>query len=195
MISQVPEIAQLRNRILREWRRGVLLLDVIERQQFVDLVRVEAGEAQIKVRFLDLLEFQGKEFFVPVGPAYGPVHHQPKCFHMGSGPLVAEDDRDFRYPEFSRGLQTQVPVQHLAVAACENRNLESEFADAAAHAIHGGIVLSGISWVFDEPFDRPSFNALLHNRRNHASPCKIEMCEGSFGGCALRSPCEPNLPL
>ena len=42
-----------------------------------------------------------------------------------------------------------VAVDNLAVAAGQNRNFETKFPDATAHAIHGGIVLSGISSVKD----------------------------------------------
>ena len=46
-------------------------------------------------------------------------------------------------------------IYHLAVAACQHGNLEAEFADAAAHAIHDGVVLAGITSVEDEAVNRP----------------------------------------
>src|SRR5258706_135890 len=43
-----------------------------------------------------------------------------------------------------------MPVDDLAVASNQARNLEPELADRRAHAIHGGIILARISWIFDE---------------------------------------------
>jgi hypothetical protein len=40
-------------------------------------------------------------------------------------------------------------VHHFAVAAGEHRDLETELADAAAHAIHYGVVLPGVACVQD----------------------------------------------
>jgi hypothetical protein len=51
-----------------------------------------------------------------------------------------------------------VAIDHFAVAAGEHGDLEPELADAAAHAIDGGIVLTGISGVEDQPVDRPDLD-------------------------------------
>jgi hypothetical protein len=44
-------------------------------------------------------------------------------------------------------------VNYLAVAASQHGDFEAEFPDAAAHAIHGGVVLSRIANIEDQPFD------------------------------------------
>jgi len=81
-------------------------------------------------------------------------------------------------------------IDNFAVAANQAWNFEAELTDASAHSIHGSIVLAWILRVFYKPFDRPTLNALRFVLRNHASPSRNEMCEGSFGGCALRWPVE-----
>jgi len=43
-----------------------------------------------------------------------------------------------------------VAVYHLAIATSEYRNLEAELADAAAHAIHDGVVLARIAGIEDQ---------------------------------------------
>ena len=47
--------------------------------------------------------------------------------------------------QLARGLDPQMPVHHLAVAACQHRNLEAELADAAAHPVNYGFVFAGIA--------------------------------------------------
>jgi len=133
-------------------------------------------------------QFHESEFARPKA-----VDHQPERFDLRGSPLVAEDYRDFLDSELARGLQPEVAIHHFTVAASEHWDLEAKLADTAAHAIHGSIVLAWISRVFYQPFDRPSLNALRLVLRNHASPSKTEMCEGSFVGCALRWPVELSL--
>src|SRR5579871_3151509 len=49
-------------------------------------------------------------------------------------------------------------VHHLAVAARQHGTLKSKFADATAHAIHGGIVLAGVAGVVDQPVYGPDLH-------------------------------------
>jgi hypothetical protein len=51
-----------------------------------------------------------------------------------------------------------VAINDFAVAAGQDRNLEAELTDAAAHAIHDGVVLPGIPRVEDELVDGPALN-------------------------------------
>jgi hypothetical protein len=74
--------------------------------------------------------------------------------------LLAKEHRHFGDAELARGLQTQVSVDDFTVAAGKHRDFEAELADAAAHAIDGGIVLAGVPGVEDELVDWPQLNAL-----------------------------------
>jgi hypothetical protein len=49
-------------------------------------------------------------------------------------------------------------VDHLAVAAGQHGTLEAEFPEAAAHAIHGGVILARVAGIEDEPVDGPALN-------------------------------------
>ena len=60
--------------------------------------------------------------------------------------------------QLARGLQPQMAIDHLAVAAGQHRDLEAELPDAAAHAIDRGVVLAGIACVEDQLVDRPDLN-------------------------------------
>ena len=60
--------------------------------------------------------------------------------------------------QLARGLQAQVAIDDFAVAARQHGNLEAELADAAAHAIDGGVVLAGIAGVENELIDRPDLD-------------------------------------
>ena len=169
-------------------------------EQVVDLLGVEAGEAEVEVRRVEFLQFEREQFLVPVGPGDRAVHHQPEGLHLRRRPLVAEDHRHFGDAQLARGLQAEVAVDDLAVAAREHRDLESELADAAAHAIHRGVVLSGIARVKNKLVDRPLLEccATVLEKPCHTSSRKIELVEDSFGGCALRWPdrtlaSDPNL--
>jgi hypothetical protein len=76
------------------------------------------------------------------------------------GVTLAEimEHRHFRDTQFLCRLQPKMTVDHLAVAAGQDWNLEAEFADAAAHPVHGGIVLPRVADVEDQPFDWPELN-------------------------------------
>jgi hypothetical protein len=72
-------------------------------------------------------------------------------------------------PSFSRGLQPQVTIHDFAVASNQAWDFEAEFADRCAHAIHGGIVLSGVAGVENQTIDWPDLNFRRRRRRNHPS--------------------------
>jgi hypothetical protein len=61
-------------------------------------------------------------------------------------------------------------VDDFAVTAGQDGNLETKFPDAAAHAIHGSIVLARVAGVENEFVYWPQFDTLRHDLRNHASP-------------------------
>jgi hypothetical protein len=48
-----------------------------------------------------------------------------------------------------------VAIDDLAIAAGEQRDLESELAERSAHAIYRGVVFPGITGVGDEALDGP----------------------------------------
>jgi hypothetical protein len=62
--------------------------------------------------------------------------------------------------QFARGPEAQVPVHHLAVASNQARNFDAKYADRLAHAIHGPVVLPGVSWIWMKPVDRPNLDLL-----------------------------------
>ena len=149
---------------------------------------------EVEIRGVEFLQLEREQFLVPVGPGDGAVHHQPEGLHLRRRPLVAEDHRHFGDAKLARGFQPKVAVDDFAVAAGEHRDLEAELADAAAHAIDGGVVLARIAGVEDELVDRPLLNARRCRLRNHSTPRrKLSWLEDSFGGCALRWPVEPRL--
>ncbi len=97
------------------------------------------------------------------GPCDGAIHHQAEGLHLGlastrrrgsPGLIVSPPG----HAQLARGLQPEVTVHHLAVAARQHRNLEAELADAAAHAIDRGVVLAGIACVEDQSVDRPNLD-------------------------------------
>src|ERR1035438_2787417 len=61
-----------------------------------------------------------------------------------------------------------MPVDHVAIAAGQYRDLEAEFADAAAHAINDSIILAGIAGVENQLVNRPIFDARLCG--DHSTP-------------------------
>jgi hypothetical protein len=61
-------------------------------------------------------------------------------------------------PELTRGLDPQVAVYDLAIAAREHRNFEAEFANAGTHAIDDCVVFSWISRVQNQAINRPDLD-------------------------------------
>jgi hypothetical protein len=49
-------------------------------------------------------------------------------------------------------------IHYFSIAAREDRDFETEFTDAGAHAIHGGVVLARIAGVEDQLVDGPDLN-------------------------------------
>ena len=68
MRTQVPKVSSPGNGRIREWRCRVGLLFIVESQQLVYFTNVKSGETQIEIRFLILLQFERKQFLIPIGP-------------------------------------------------------------------------------------------------------------------------------
>ena len=86
-----PQVAKAGYGSHRQRRRGVGSLLVGNRQQPIDLARIEAGQAEIVIGLAQLLEFQGQQFFVKGGPGRGSIHQQPERFDLSIRPLVTQD--------------------------------------------------------------------------------------------------------
>src|SRR5207244_2268056 len=92
MPPENPKIAYDRYRRLRQVRNSVFVgesfpsvLSVEQTRQFLIL---KSGEAEVKIRFLDLLKFQREQVVIPVGPGRRAVHHEPECLYLRRRPLV-----------------------------------------------------------------------------------------------------------
>jgi hypothetical protein len=86
MITEKPKIASSRDGNFRQlWysvfvgQAIVCVLSVEELSQFHIL---ESCEAEIEIRFPEILQFQGESFFVPIGPRDGPVHHESERLYL-----------------------------------------------------------------------------------------------------------------
>jgi hypothetical protein len=140
--------------------------------------------------------------------ALSAVHQQPERFDLRVRPLVAEDHGNAGSvavrPRFqlARGFPAKVAIDHGSVAARQRRHFEAELAEAAAHAIHCGLVLPRIAGIEDQAVDGPGLNlqCLWRAHLSNTSPHALERescvsCWRSFGGCALRSPDELKLSI
>jgi hypothetical protein len=54
------------------------------REAAIDLARIVTGQREIEIRFIQLLQFEGEQRFIPIGPSHRPVHHQGKAFTCAS---------------------------------------------------------------------------------------------------------------
>jgi hypothetical protein len=84
-------------------------------------------------------------------------------------PLIAKDDRNLGDAQVAGGLQPQVPIHDLAVAASEDRDLEPELADGSDHPIDCSIVLPWVPGVEDQLVDGPELD-LKRGGRGHYAP-------------------------
>ena len=78
---------------------------------------------------------------MPVSYTHLDVYKR-QAFTLRRCPLVAQDDRDVGDAKLARGLEAQMPVDQFAVISDQTRNLETEFTNTAAHAVHARIVLA-----------------------------------------------------
>jgi hypothetical protein len=179
-------IARLRYDRLRQRRRGVRGLLVLKGQKSIDLAGIEAGEAEIEIRFLNFLQFESEQLFVPIRLRHRTIHHEPERLDLSRRPLVAEDHQGLSDAELARGLQPEVAINNLAIASNQAGNLEAELADRGTHSIHRRVVLPGVPWVLYKPFNRPNLDVLRRGLRVHALPSIKVILEDPSGGCALR---------
>ena len=89
-------------------------------------------------------------------------------------PLVAKNNRGIGDPQLTSGFQAQMAIDHRAVAACQDRDLEPEFSDVAAHAIYGCVVLAGIASIENQLVDRPVLDLLRHCLCGHRSSVRAD---------------------
>ena len=165
-VAAEPQVAGAGHGILGQRRRRVGLVVVIRAsQQIVDLLRDRSRSgSRSKSASLSSCNSRASSSSSQSAQVTERFTISRNALTCASRPLVAEDHRDCGRvaagprSQLARGLQPQVAVDHLAVAAGQHRNLEAEFADAAAHAIHGGVVLARVAGVEDEAVDRPDLN-------------------------------------
>jgi hypothetical protein len=176
VLAARPEVANARNRVLGSRRRGVGPFFVGNGQQAVNLSGVETRQAEIEIGGAEFLQLQREKLFVPLGPGDRAIHHQSESPDLRGRPLVAEDDRDLsRVPtgpgaQLPRCLQPQVAIDDFAITAGEHRDLEAEFANRGAHAIHSGVVLPRVACVENEPINEPSLDLQQSHGRGHSDP-------------------------
>jgi hypothetical protein len=158
-VAAQPQVAGTGHRVVRQGRCGIGLVAVVRvEQQVIEFFGVEAGQAEIEVRRRQLLQFQSEQLVIPVRPRHRPVHHETERLYLGRGPFVAQNDRYLGDFQFARRFEAQMAVDHFAVAAGQHGTLEAEFPEAAAHAIHGGVILARVAGIEDEPVDGPALN-------------------------------------
>ena len=85
----------------------------------------------------------------------GTIHHQPKCFHLGGRPFIAENHRDFFDPELARGLQAQVAIYHFAVTSNQAGDLKTKI-----HGWRGTCDPWPCPRIFNQAVDWPGLNLL-----------------------------------
>jgi hypothetical protein len=111
-----------------------------------------------------------------------------KALTCAGDPLVAQNHRNFGDAQLARGLQAQVTIDDLTVATGEYRDLEAELADAAAHAIHGRVVLARVAGVENKFVNWPVLDSLGQGLREHTSPSEYFnawLGESSIGRCCI----------
>ncbi|HKA00866.1 MAG TPA: hypothetical protein VKE70_30350 [Candidatus Solibacter sp.] len=106
MFAAEPKVAGARCRILRNRWHFIRALLFWDRQQPINLARVEAGEAEIEIRGAEFLQLQREEFRIPIRPRDGAVDHEPERLHLLGRPLVTEEDGNLGDTELACRLQT-----------------------------------------------------------------------------------------
>src|SRR5205823_15013255 len=87
---------------------------------------------------------------VSFGPRDGAVDHEPERPELFIGPVVAEDDWNSFYPQFSGGLQSQMSVDDVTTTRGQDRNCEAELPNRIAHPIDGMVVLPRVVRIGSE---------------------------------------------
>ena len=179
-------IARLRYDRLRPRRRGVSGLLVFERQQSVYLAGIESCEAEIEIRFLNFLQFESEQLFVPIRLRHRTIHHERERLDLAgvhssqriTGISVMPSLRaafSRRWPSTtSPSLRTRQGILK------PNSRIEAHIRSTAAS------FLPGVPWVLYKPFNRPNLDVLRRGLRVHALPSIKVILEDPSGGCALR---------
>ena len=124
-------------------------------EQAVEFVLVKAGQLQVEVQVLQVLEFQGQQFLVPVRQLRHAIDADAERLDLGVGQVIGEQDGDGGELELARGLEPQVAIDHRAVAFGDDGDAEAELSDRGGDAVDGVIVVAGISRVLHQPVNRP----------------------------------------
>jgi hypothetical protein len=177
VLAADPQVARPGHRILRNGRSLVGFLLFGKREQVVELLGAEPGQVEIEIRGIELLEFERQQLLVPVRPGNGPIHHQAESLDLRRRPLIAQDDGHLVDAELAGGFQTKVAIHDFAIAAGQNWDLKAELANAAAHPIDGGVVLTRVANVEDElrasqpesPLSRPPIGSGAWAYQTHQS--------------------------
>ena len=177
MVPKNPQVARRRDNRFLQLRDLVLVCESLDRillcQETGEFVVLEAREAQVKVRFLQVQQLEGEQLVIPLRPRYGSVHHESERFDLRLRPLIAENNRHLADAKLLSSFEAQVTINDLTIAAGEHRDLEAELADAATHTIHDRIVLPWVACVEDETVNGPDLNLVGLSRRllrEHTSP-------------------------
>ena len=131
----------------------------MKRQQARRLVVLEAGQTQIKVRFLKFEQLKRNQFIVPISPCCGTVYHETKCFDFRIRPFVTKDDRDLSHPAFAGRLHPKMAINDFTATANQEWYFATELFEGTAHMIYGrSRMFTQITRIFYQPTGRPPNN-------------------------------------
>ena len=198
VLTQHPQIARLRDRLLRQRRRLVVLgqaRPAVARQQPLQLARAEADQPEVEAELREIRQLEPQQRLVPAGVQRQLVVGQ----HVGALLRLAHvRELDHRHP-----LQTQLPCrQHPAMtgddavrAIDQHRVGPAELPDARRDLRHLGIgVGARIAGIGDQLAQRPPGDLQIVHPQNltkgHESTC---CCGQEFRDSAAERPDTPLL--
>ena len=168
MLTQQPQIARLRDRLLRQRRRLVVLGQALlaARQQPLQLALAKADQPEVEAELGEVRQLEPQQLLVPARVQRQLVvgkHIRPllRLAHVRK-----LDHRHLLQPELSRGHDPAVPGDDAALTIDQYRVRPAELPDARCDLRHLGIAMGArIAGIRDQLAQRaPGDREIVHSQ-------------------------------
>ena len=158
MRAEQPEIAGPADRVLRRLGDVVLVVagagGVLAAEQPVELVVVEAGQAQVEAVELQVVELEAEQPLVPLGVLARAVVHQPVGLGLRRGEAAGDVHRHLGQPELARRLEPRVPGEDHHLLVDDDRLAPAELLQRGRDGRDRALVPPRVARVGDELLER-----------------------------------------
>ena len=164
MVAQHPYVAGPSDRFIGYLRNAVGIRQTARsqtRQDGLQLIRLEADQANVEAGESELLEFVAELLEIPARPRRQLIVGQAIGTFFLLAPAACDDHRDRRHPRSRRRAYTPVAGEQVTLLVDQHRHRPSPFADGGGKLVEVGFAMKpGIVCIGDQPLDRPTLDPI-----------------------------------